>query len=126
MSKVSLSGEIVASVVALIQDGRSQVYVAKRYEIYFRQYSATCLCSFYRDGSLHSTSWSRSPERTTHRYDCFIVSSELTNRHSTAVVNRNNLQHVINVNVIERTVRRRLNEAHRTLQYPLQDPNDNF
>lgn len=119
--KMSLSAEIVASIVALIQDGRSQVYVASRYGV-SRSTVQRVYARFIETGAYTRRPGTGPQRRTTRRDDRFIVSSILRNRHATAVEIRSDLQHVRNINVSERTIRRRLNEANLGNRRPATGP----
>ncbi|XP_072375691.1 uncharacterized protein [Diabrotica undecimpunctata] len=95
--------------IALLQDQRSQVYVSETLCIP----RTTVLRAFHR--FVETDTYSLRPDSgrrriTSQRDACFIAKNLLRNRHSTEIAARNGLQEVRNVNVSERTVRRRLNE----------------
>lgn len=107
---MSLSSETVASIISLIEDGRSQRYVANRFAV-SRSTVQRVYTRFIETGSYSRRHGTGPRRKTSNRDDRFIVSLVLRNRHTTAVEARNELQHVRNVNVSERTVRRRLQES---------------
>jgi transposase len=101
---------IVARIVALIQDGRGQRETARivgkslcAVQNVYQRYEETGLIT-RRPGSGRK-------RVTTQRDDRFLVSTSLRNRTASAVLLRNQLQEVRDVNVSEWTVRRRLRAA---------------
>lgn len=118
---MSLSTETVASIVALIDDGRSQIYVANRFGV-SRSTVQRVYTRFMETGVYTRRPGTGPHRKTTRRDDNFVVSLALRNRHSTAVEIRNELQHVRNVNISERTVRRRFNEAELRSRRPATGP----
>lgn len=116
-----LSAETVAAIAALIDDGRSQRYVANRFMV-SRSTVQRVYTRFIETGAYTRRPGTGPSRVTTNRDDRFIVSVSLRNRHLTAVETRNELQHVRNVNVSERTVRRRLNEANLVSRRPATGP----
>jgi transposase len=98
---------IVARIVALIQDGRGQRETARivgkslcAVQNVYQRYEETGLIT-RRPGSGRK-------RITTQRDDRFLVSTSLRNRTASAVLLRNQLQEVRDVNISEWTVRRRL------------------
>jgi transposase len=119
--KMNLSSEVVAAILALIQDGRSQSYVARRFQT-TRSTVQRVYNRFLETGSYSRRPGSGRPRKSTNRDDRFIINSSLRNRHSTAVQLRNELQHTRDVNISERTIRRRLNEANLFCRRPATGP----
>lgn len=99
-----------ANVVALMEEGNSQRYVAQTLRI--PRSTVQRVYQRYREtGGYSRRPGSGRKRATSARDDRFIVSNTLRDRHSTAVDTRRALQEIREVNVSERTVRRRLNEA---------------
>lgn len=101
---------VAARIVALIEDGRGQRETARivgkslcAVQKVYRRYEETGLIT-RRQGSGRK-------RVTSQRDDRFLVSTSLRNRTASAVLLRNQLQEVRNVNVSEWTVRRRLHAA---------------
>lgn len=118
---MDLSPEVVAGIVALLQDGRSQCYVSRRFGC-SRSTVQRVYLRFLETGSYARRPGSSRPRISSNRDDRFITNLSLRNRHLTAVQIRNELQHVRNVNISERTVRRRLNEANLFCRRPATGP----
>ncbi|XP_072375354.1 uncharacterized protein [Diabrotica undecimpunctata] len=102
--------ETPAAIVALLQDGRCERYVAQKYRISNR----TVHRIFTR--FLATESYTRRPgtgplRRTSARDNRFILLQSLRARRATAVQIRNQLYYVRNTYVSERPIRRRLEEA---------------
>lgn len=107
---MSLRPETVSAIVALLEDGRDQCYIANRFRV--SRSTVQRVYARFRETDSYTRRPGTGPRRkTSNRDDRFIVTSSLRNRRLSAVQIRNHLQHVRNVNVSERTVRRRLNEA---------------
>lgn len=118
---MSLSPETVSAIIALIDDGRSQRYVAQRFGV--SRSTVQRVHTRFLETGLSTRRPGTGPQRlTTERDDRFVVSQSLRNRHLTAVELRNRLQHVRNVNVSERTIRRRLNAANLVSRRPATGP----
>lgn len=118
---MSVPAETVAAIVALLEDGRSQSYVANRYGV-SRSTVQRLHARFLETGVYTRRPGTGPRRRTTARDDRFLVIRSLRNRHVTAVSLRNQLQEIRNVNVSERTVRRRLAEANLTACRPAAGP----
>lgn len=121
LKNMAVNPETAAGIVALLQDGRSERYVAQQYHVS----NSTVHRIFTR--FLETGAYTRRPgtgpqRRTSARDDRFIILQSLRNRHATAVEIRNRLQHVRQTNVSERTVRRRLGEANLTSRRPATGP----
>ena len=112
---------LAAKVVALVEDGRSQRYVAERLAI-GRTRVQRIYQRFQETGSLERRAGSGRKKATSQRDDRFIVSKVLRDRHTTAVKVKNLLQEVRNVDVSEWTVRRRLREANLKTYKPAKGP----
>lgn len=110
-----------AKVIALIEDGRSQRYVAEHLGI--SRSSVQRIYQRYQEtGSLGRRAGSGRRRATSERDDRFIVSTVLRNRHTTAVRVRSSLREVRGTNVSEWTVRRRLREANLKAYKPAMGP----
>lgn len=116
-----LSATDAARVVALIEDGRNQRYVAR-----FLQIPRTTIqrvVKRHRETGLYSRRPGSGRKRSTSAIDDrFIVLKTLRDRHTTSVETRTRLQEVRQVNVSLRTVRRRLNEHGLIAWRPLKGP----
>lgn len=118
---MAVNAETAAAIVALLQDGRSERYVAQQHQV-----SNSTVHRIYTR-FLETGAYTRRPgtgpqRRTNPNDDRFIVLECLRNRHATAVEIRNRLHHARNTNVSERTVRRRLEEANLTSRRPATGP----
>jgi transposase len=96
-----------ARIIALIQDGRSQRYVAQFLDV-SRCSVQRAVKRFQQTGEYTRRRGSGRGKCTTARDDRFLALRVLRNRKTTAVNARNELQEVRGVAVSERTVRRRL------------------
>lgn len=102
--------ETAAAIVALLQDGRSERYVAQQYQI--SNSTVHRIFSRFLATGAYTRRPGTGPQRiTSARDDRFILLQSLRDRRATAVEIRNQLQYVRNTNVSERTIRRRLGEA---------------
>lgn len=116
-----LSAEEVAQAVALVQDGRSMHYVAQLLGTTASTISRAL--RRYRETGSYSRRPGSGPRRATSaRDDQFLRLQVLRDRHSSAVEARNRLQQVRGVNISERTVRRRLEEANLHCRRPATGP----
>ncbi|XP_069694773.1 sensory neuron membrane protein 1-like [Periplaneta americana] len=116
-----LSSQDVARAVAVIDDERSLRYAAATIGASYTTVQEAV--KRFRE----TQSYSRRPDsgrkrKTSARDYRFLVSQVLRNRHTTAVEARNRLQHVRDVNVSERAVRRRLGEQNLQSRRPATGP----
>jgi transposase len=118
---MSVSAETVSAIIALIDDGRSQSYVARRFGV-SRSTVQRVHARYLETGLLIRRPGTGPRRKTYERDDRFVVSQSIRNRYLTAVEIRNHLQHVRNVNVSERTIRRRLNAANLVSRRPATGP----
>lgn len=107
---MSLSPTDSAKVVALIEGGNSQRYVAAVLGIP-RSTVQRVYHRFRETGGYSRRPGSGRKRVTSARDDHFIVLNTLRNRHSTAIETRRAFQKIRQVNVSERTVRGRLDEC---------------
>lgn len=110
-----------AAIVTLLEDGRSQVYVARTLSV-----SRSTVQNVYRrwleTGAHRRRAGSGRRRITSQRDDRFIVLASLRNRHLTAVNIQNRLLNVRRVQVSEWTVRRRLHEVNLRSYRPASGP----
>ncbi|KAJ4437460.1 hypothetical protein ANN_17604 [Periplaneta americana] len=118
---MSLSPTDSTKVVAFIEDGNSQRYVAavlgiprSTVERVYHRFRETG-CYSRRPGSVRK-------RVTSARDDHFIFLNTLRDRHSTAVETRRAFQKIKQVNVSKRTVRRRLDECGLNSRRPAKGP----
>lgn len=105
-----LTVEIVARIVALIEDGRSQRYVSRALGIP-RTTVQDAWNRYLETGSCTRRAGSGRRRATTTVDDRFVVLNALRDRRSTAVQLQHRLQTARGVEVSERTIRRRLVEG---------------
>lgn len=110
-----------AKAIALIQDGRSQYYVARVLGI-SRCSVQRVVKRFHETGSYSRRVGSGRKRCTTNADDHFLTLKVLRNRDTTAVSARNELHEVRGVDVSERTVRRRLKEYGLSARRPATGP----
>lgn len=95
---VTITPEVAAQVVALIEDGRSRRYVARSLNLSV----STMQRSYNR--YLETNSFQRRPSsgrpRITDEHDDRFVLNSLRDRHQTAVHIRNNLRDIRHINVL--------------------------
>lgn len=116
-----LSPEQAAQAVALVEDGRSMRYVAEVLSTTPSTISRTV--QRYRETGSFARRPGTGPRRaTSERDDRFLQLQVLRDRHTTAIEARNRLHQVRGVNVSERTVRRRLEEANLQSRRPATGP----
>lgn len=118
---MGLSAETVSAIIVLLEDGRSRHYIARRFNV-SRSTVQRVFARFLETGLFTRRPGTGPRKLTTERDDRYIVSQSLRNRHLTAVQLRNQLEHVRNVAVSERTVRRRLNDANLKSRRPARGP----
>ena len=115
------NSERAAAIVALLQDGRSEQYVAQQNNV--SNSTAHRIFRRFLETGAYTRRPGTGPRRSTSAVDDrFISLQSLRNRHTTAVQIRNRLQHVRQINISERTVRRRLGEANLTSRIPATGP----
>lgn len=118
---MALSPTDAARAVALIEDGRSQRYVANLLGVSQANIHRTYR-RFTETGNYTRRPGSGMTRSTLPRDDRFLHLFILRNRDATAVQARNRLEDVREVNVSERTVRRRLNEVGLIARRPANGP----
>jgi transposase len=111
----------IARALALIEDGRSIRYAANAIKATVTPVHRA-IRRFHETGQYTRRPGSGRRKATTHRDDRFLVSNILRERQITAVMIRNQLQEVWQVNVSERTVRRRLAESNLGSYRPAKGP----
>jgi transposase len=111
----------IARALALIEDGRSIRYAANAIGAPVTTVHRA-VRRFHETGQYTRRPGSGRKKATTHRDDRFLVSNILRDRQMTAVMIRNRLQEVRQVNVSERTVRRRLAEGNLGSYKPAKGP----
>jgi transposase len=113
-----LTGEQAAMAIALLNDGRSQRYVARTLEM--NQSTVSRIAQRYQEtGELKRIS-GQGPKRVTSQADDrFVLLTSLRNGHLTAPQLQNELHNARNVEVSERTIRRRLVENNLTSRQPM-------
>lgn len=118
---MAVNPETAAAIVALLQDGRGERYVAQQYHI--SNSTVHRIFTRFLETGAYTRRPGTGPQRRTNAHDDrFIILQSLRNRRATAVEIRNRLHHVRNTNVSERTVRRRLGEANLTSRRPATGP----
>lgn len=118
---MAVNPETAAAMVALLQDGRDEPYVAQQYHI--SNSTVHRIFTRFLETGAYTRRPGTGPQRRTNAHDDrFIILQSLRNRRATAVEIRNRLHHVRNTNVSERTVRRRLGEANLTSRRPATGP----
>lgn len=105
-----LSAEDCAKAVALVEDGRSQRYVARVLNV-SRSTVQRVLERFRETGRNARRPGCGRKRKTTANDDRFLVLNTLRNRHLTSVETRNQLREVRGTDVSVWTVRRRLQEV---------------
>jgi transposase len=116
-----LTAEQAAMAIALLNDGRSQRYVARRLEI--NQSTVSRIAQRYQEtGELKRRSGQGRKRVTSQADDRFVLLTSLRNRHLTAPQLQNELHNARNVEVSERTIRRRLIENNLTSRRPANGP----
>lgn len=105
-----LSIETSAQIVALVQDGRSQRYVARNFHV-SRSTVQRVLERFRETGSNARRPGSGRNRKTTAQEDRFLQLNTLRNRQTTALQLKNQLFEARGTEVSTWTVRRRLKEA---------------
>jgi transposase len=105
-----LSAEDCAKAVALVEDGRSQRYVARMLNVSLSTIQRV-LERFQATGRNTRRAGSGRKRKTAAIDDRFLVVSTLRNRQLTSVMTQNRLREVRGVNVSKWTVRRRLQES---------------